>query len=93
MNTVAVTVNPTDSELKTYSDMNFTHLQLHGNESLNDVRKINETYNLKIIKAFTNLNLEEMHGRENIFSGSQILSKVLLHSQTRRQANIMLNFN
>ena len=33
--------------------MNFTHLQLHGNESSNEVKKINETSNLKIIKAFS----------------------------------------
>ena len=52
VNTVAVTVNPTNSDLKTYSEMKFTHLQLHGNESLNEVRKINDTYNLEIIKSF-----------------------------------------
>ena len=53
VNTVAVTVNPTHSDLKAYSEMKFTHVQLHGNESLNEVRKINETYNLKIIKSFS----------------------------------------
>ena len=53
VNTVAVTVNPTNSDLKTYSEMKFTHLQLHGNESLNEVRKINEAYNLEIIKSFS----------------------------------------
>ncbi len=53
VNTVAVTVNPTSSDLKTYSEMKFTHLQLHGNESLNEVRKINEAYNFKIIKSFS----------------------------------------
>ena len=53
VNTVAVTVNPTHSDLKAYSEMKFTHVQLHGNESLNEVRKINEAYNLKIIKSFS----------------------------------------
>ena len=53
VNTVAVTVNPTHSDLKTYSKMKFTHLQLHGNESLNEVRKINETQKLRIIKSFS----------------------------------------
>ena len=53
VNTVAVTVNPTHSDLKSYSEMKFTHVQLHGNESLNEVRKINEAYNLKIIKSFS----------------------------------------
>ncbi len=53
VSTVAVTVNPTKSDLETYSEMKFTHLQLHGNESLNEVRKINEAYNLKIIKSFS----------------------------------------
>jgi phosphoribosylanthranilate isomerase len=46
VNTVAVTVNPTNSDLKTYAEMKFTHLQLHGNESVNEVREINEAYNL-----------------------------------------------
>ena len=53
VNTVAVTVNPTHSDLKAYLEMKFTHVQLHGNESLNEVRKINETHNLKIIKSFS----------------------------------------
>ena len=53
VNTVAVTVNPTHSDLKAYSEMRFTHVQLHGNESLTEVRKINEAYNLKIIKSFS----------------------------------------
>ena len=52
-NTVAVTVNPTDNDLKAYSNMKFTHIQLHGNESLREVKKINETYNFKIIKSFS----------------------------------------
>ena len=49
VNTVAVTVNPTQSDLKAYSKMKFTHIQLHGNESLYEVRNINEAYNFKII--------------------------------------------
>ena len=53
VNTVAVTVNPSHSDLKAYSEMKFTHVQLHGNESLNEVRKINEAYNFKIIKSFS----------------------------------------
>jgi len=53
VNTVAVTVNPTPNDLMTYSKMKFTHIQLHGNESLNEVRKINEAYNFKIIKSFS----------------------------------------
>ncbi len=52
VSTVAVTVNPTIDDLNTYSKMKFTHLQLHGNESLNDVKKINKDYNFKIIKSF-----------------------------------------
>ena len=53
VNTVAVTVNPTPNDLMTYSKMKFTHIQLHGSESLNEVRKINEAYNFKIIKSFS----------------------------------------
>ena len=53
VNTVAVTVNPTPNDLVTYSKMKFTHIQLHGNENLNEVKKINEAYNFKIIKSFS----------------------------------------
>ncbi len=53
INTVAVTVNPTEKDLDIYSKMKFTHLQLHGNESLEEVQKISEKYNFKIIKSFS----------------------------------------
>ena len=33
--------------------MKLTHLQLHGNESINEVKKIRENYNFKIIKSFS----------------------------------------
>ena len=80
VNTVAVTVNPTDSELKTYSDMNFTHLQLHGNESLNDVKKINETYNLKIIKAFS---ISEESDLDKIKEYCPFIDHILLDSKQK----------
>ena len=81
MNTVAVTVNPTDSELKTYSDMNFTHLQLHGNESSNEVRKINETYNLKIIKAFS---ISEESDLDKIKEYCPYIDHILLDSKQKQ---------
>ncbi len=80
VNTVAVTVNPTDSELKTYSDMNFTHLQLHGNESSNEVRKINETYNLKIIKAFS---ISEESDLDKIKEYCPYIDHILLDSKQK----------
>ena len=48
VNTVAVTVNPNSNDLKLYSKMKFTHLQLHGKESLDTVKEIRETSNLLI---------------------------------------------
>lgn len=51
--TVAVTVDPSINDLNTYSKMKFTHLQLHGNEGLKNVRNISETFNFKIIKSFS----------------------------------------
>ncbi len=81
VNTVAVTVNPTDSELKTYSDMNFTHLQLHGNESSNEVRKINETYNLKIIKAFS---ISEESDLDKIKEYCPYIDHILLDSKQKQ---------
>ncbi len=81
VNTVAVTVNPTNSELKTYSDMKFTHLQLHGNESLNEVRKINETYNLKIIKAFS---ISEETDLDKIKEYCPYIEHILLDSKQKQ---------
>ena len=52
VNTVAVTVNPNSNDLKLYSKMKFTHIQLHGKESLDTVKEISETFNFKIIKSF-----------------------------------------
>ena len=52
VNTVAVTVNPNSNDLKLYSKMKFTHLQLHGKMSLDTIKEIRETFNFKIIKAF-----------------------------------------
>ncbi len=51
--TVAVTVDPSIDDLKIYSKMKFTHLQLHGNEDLKNVRNISENFNFKIIKSFS----------------------------------------
>jgi len=81
VNTVAVTVNPTNSDLKTYSEMKFTHLQLHGNESLNEVRKINETYNLKIIKAFS---ISEETDLDKIKEYCPYIDHILLDSKQKQ---------
>ena len=82
VNTVAVTVNPTDSELKTYSDMNFTHLQLHGNESSNEVKKINETSHLKIIKAFS---ISEESDLDKIKEYCPFIEHILLDSKQKKE--------
>ena len=81
VNTVAVTVNPTNSEIKTYSDMKFTHLQLHGNESLNEIRKINKTYNLKIIKAF---GVSEESDLDKIKEYCPFIDHILLDSKQKK---------
>ena len=52
-NTVAVTVDPSKKDLTSYSEMKFSHIQLHGNESLDKVREINDTFSFKIIKSFS----------------------------------------
>jgi phosphoribosylanthranilate isomerase len=81
VNTVAVTVNPTLSDLKTYSKMKFTHLQLHGTESLNEVRKINETYNLKLIKSF---NISTESDLDQIKEYSPFIEHILLDSKQKK---------
>ena len=60
INTVAVTVNPSNEDLEKYSKMKFTHLQLHGNESLKEVIKIKKNYNFKIIKSFNILSESDL---------------------------------
>ena len=81
VNTVAVTVNPTNSDLKTYSEMKFTHLQLHGNESLNEVREIKETYNLKIIKSF---NISKESDLDKIKEYCPYIDHILLDSEQKK---------
>ena len=81
VNTVAVTVNPSLSDLKTYSEMKFTHLQLHGNESLNEVREIKETYNLKIIKSF---NISKESELDKIKEYCPYIDHILLDSKQKQ---------
>ena len=81
VNTVAVTVNPTPSDLKTYSKMKFTHVQLHGNESLNEVRKINEAYNLKIIKSFSISTVSDL---DKIKEYCPFIDHILLDSKKKK---------
>ena len=78
VNTVAVTVNPTCGELETYSKMKFTHLQLHGNESLNELEKIRENFNFKIIKSFS---ISANSDLKNISSYYSLVDFLLLDSR------------
>ena len=65
--TVAVTVNPSISDLNTYSKMKFTHLQLHGNEGLKVVRNISETFKFKIIKSFNITSEDDLDNVDDYF--------------------------
>ena len=80
VNTVAVTVNPTCGELETYSKMKFTHLQLHGNESLNELEKIRENFNFKIIKSFS---ISANSDLKNISSYYSLVDFLLLDSREK----------
>ena len=81
VNTVAVTVNPTPNDLVTYSKMKFTHIQLHGNESLNEVRKINEAYNFKIIKSFS---ISTKSDLDKIIEYCPFIDHILLDSKQKK---------
>ncbi len=81
VNTVAVTVNPTCGELETYSKMKFTHLQLHGNESLNELEKIRENFNFKIIKSFS---ISANSDLKNIRSYYSLVDFILLDSKEKK---------
>jgi len=52
ISTVAVTVDPDDSMINRIIEMGFFMIQLHGNESPENVRKIKNLSSLKIIKSF-----------------------------------------
>ncbi len=81
VNTVAVTVNPTPSDLENFSKMKFTHIQLHGNESLNEVREIKKTYNLKIIKSF---NISKESDLDKIKEYCPYIDHILLDSEQKK---------
>ena len=49
---VAVTVNPDDKLLDDLSRIGFQYIQLHGQETLEIVKRIKLNYDFKIIKAF-----------------------------------------
>ena len=81
VNTVAVTVDPTYHDLKIYSKMKFTHLQLHGNETIDKVKKINETYNFKIIKSFS---ISQISDLNNIGKYFPYIDHILLDSKQKK---------
>tara|TARA_Y100000816_G_scaffold291663_1_gene283743 strand:- start:752 stop:1390 length:639 start_codon:yes stop_codon:yes gene_type:complete len=81
VNTVAVTVNPTERDLEMFSEKNFTHLQLHGNESVEEVEKINKTYNFKIIKSFS---ISSESDLENINKYHDFADYILLDSKQKK---------
>jgi len=81
INTVAVTVNPTNDDLERYSGMKFTHLQLHGSESLDEVMEISKTFDFKIIKSF---NISTESDFTNIENYSPFIDYILLDSKHKR---------
>ena len=81
VNTVAVTVDPSDKDLENYSEMKFTHLQLHGNESLEKVQNINKAYNFKIIKSF---NVASESDLMNIDKYTDFVDHILLDSKPKK---------
>ena len=81
VNTVAVTVNPTMSDLEKYAEMQFTHIQLHGNESVGKVKEIFEAFNFKIIKSF---NVSSISDLTNIGDYNPFIDLILLDSKQKR---------
>lgn len=81
VNTVAVTVNPSNADLDTYSRMKFTHVQLHGNESLDEVRKIRESFDFKIIKS---LSISAETDLTNIDNYYPYIDHILLDSKQKK---------
>ena len=79
--TVAVTVNPTNNDLEVYSNMRFTHLQLHGDESIDEVKKIHENFNFKIIKSFS---ISTERDLANIDNYCPFIDHILLDSKRKK---------
>ncbi len=69
VSTVAVTVDPDESIINRIIEIGFSMIQLHGNESLDRVRKIKNSSSLKIIKSFgigDKLDLEKTKAYEEV---------------------------
>ena len=81
VNTVAVTVNPSNADLDNFSRMKFTHVQLHGNESLDEVRKIRENFDFKIIKS---LSISAETDLTNIDNYYPYIDHILLDSKQKK---------
>ena len=79
--TVAVTVNPDKKDLDTYSNMKFTHLQLHGNEKLDEVREISKAFNFKIIKSFSVSSESDLN---HIYQYCPYIDHILLDSKQKK---------
>ena len=71
---VAVTVNPDDKLLDDLSRIGFHYIQLHGQETLEIVKKIKLNYDFKIIKAFGISSPEDLDELINILISKPFFS-------------------
>ena len=80
---VAVTVNPDDKLLDDLSRIGFQYIQLHGQETLEIVKRIKLNYDFKIIKAFGISSSEDL---EELIKYEPVVEYFLLDSPP--QANV-----
>ena len=76
--TVAVTVDPSDEDIFRINETRFSHIQLHGNESVERVTEIKSFTNCKIIKAFGVNDLDDL---QNINDYSDLVDMFLLDAK------------
>ena len=80
---VAVTVNPDDKLLDDLSRIGFQYIQLHGQETLEIVKRIKLNYDFKIIKAFGISSAEDL---DELIEYEPVVEYFLLDSPP--QANV-----
>jgi len=70
---VGVLVNPTNEELKRFSEINLDYYQIYGNNTEESILNTKDKYNIKIISAIQVKNREDVLGYKQIEKNSDII--------------------
>ncbi len=82
--TVVLLVNPNDGLLEKVASLKPDYIQLHGNESIKEIIRIREKYNIKIIKALPIANKRDL---EIVADYSKIADLIILDAKPPKGAD------